>query len=223
MVVVVGGIVVLHSPLLSARVITVTGAHSRTSTGAIVAASGLATHPPLVDVSPSVVAARIVALPFVATATVVRRWPDGVSIAVTQRTAVAVIAGPGTSWSSVDGAGRTLGVESVRPQSLVELTVSTTRGPLVPAPVGRALPSVAGPGLTVCRTLPLAFSAQVLSVDVAPDGTVSLALNSGLTVLLGTAADLPAKYEDVAAIIAQAALTGKHIIDVRVPGSPTVS
>jgi hypothetical protein len=51
---------------------------------------------------------------------------------------------------------------------------------------------------------------------------VSLALGSGLTVLLGTDAALGAKYEDVAAIIAHASLRGMHTIDVTVPQSPTV-
>jgi hypothetical protein len=51
---------------------------------------------------------------------------------------------------------------------------------------------------------------------------VSLALNSGLVVLLGTTSDLTAKYEDVAAIIAHAPLRGAHTIDVTVPQTPTV-
>ena len=57
---------------------------------------------------------------------------------------------------------------------------------------------------------------------MAADGTVDLALNSGLAVLLGTDTDLPAKYEDVAAIIAHASLHGATAIDVTVPASPTV-
>ena len=57
---------------------------------------------------------------------------------------------------------------------------------------------------------------------MAADGTVVLALTSGLVVLLGTVSDLPAKYEDVAAIIANAPLRGAHTIDVTVPQSPTV-
>jgi hypothetical protein len=81
----------------------------------------------------------------------------------------------------------------------------------------------AAPGLAVSRTLPPAFSAQVVSVTVAPDATVSLALGSGLAVLVGTATDLHAKYEDVAAIIAHASLVGKRTIDVTVPQSPAVS
>ena len=78
-------------------------------------------------------------------------------------------------------------------------------------------------GLEVCRTLPLAFSAQVVSVTVAPDRTVDLALNSGLTVVIGTDTDLNVKYQDVASIIAHASLKGVKTIDVTVPGAPTVS
>jgi cell division septal protein FtsQ len=80
----------------------------------------------------------------------------------------------------------------------------------------------ADPGLVVARTLPPAFASQVVSVNVAADGTVSLALNSNLVVLLGTVSDLTAKYEDVAAIIAHANLRGARTIDVTVPQSPTV-
>ena len=57
---------------------------------------------------------------------------------------------------------------------------------------------------------------------MAADGTVSLALNSNLVVLLGTVSDLTAKYEDVASIIAEANLQGARTIDVTVPQSPTV-
>jgi cell division septal protein FtsQ len=74
----------------------------------------------------------------------------------------------------------------------------------------------------VAASLPTAFSAQVTTVTVAPDRTVDLALTSGLTVELGTATDLPVKYEDVAAIIAHASLRGKKVIDVTVPDAPAV-
>ena len=84
--------------------------------------------------------------------------------------------------------------------------------------MGGTLPAAGSFGPAVARTLPPAFSAQVVSVTVAPDGTVDLALNSGITVLLGTDTDLPAKYEDVAAIIAHASLHGAH--DHRRVGAP---
>ena len=182
--------VLLHTPWFSARVVTVTGVHPNTSQAAIVDAAGLQHRPPLISVDPGATAARVEALPFIATAQVHRHWPDGVAIAVTERVPVATMAGPGASWSVLDGYGRTLAVRPTRPAGLPVLAVHTG------APWSRRrrwaepwAPPARTP-LTVCRTLPPAFSAQVISVTGAPDGTVSLALNSGITVLFGTDDDL---------------------------------
>lgn len=221
-VLVVGGWVLLHTGLFSADAIAVTGVHPQTTDAAIVDAAGLGDHPPLVSVDPGAAAGRVESLPFVATARVERHWPDGVTVSVTERVPTATMAGPGTSWSVLDGSGRTLEVVPTRPPGLLELTEDTPTGALVPAPVGGTLRDVDAAGLTVVRTLPKAFSAQVVSVTAAPDGTVGLVLNSGIHVLLGTGTELTAKYEDVAAIIAHASLRGVTTIDVSVPGSPAV-
>ena len=134
------------------------------------------------------------------------------------------MAGPGASWSVLDGYGRTLAVQpgpAPRPGGAGR---ADPGGPALAGAGGRNPAGVEGSfALTVCRTLPPAFSAQVVSVTEAPDGTVSMALNSGITVLLGTDDDLPAKYEDVAAIIAHGSLHGATTIDVTVPQSPTVT
>jgi len=221
-VVVVGGYLLLHTAPFTSKVVVVTGPHPHTSTAAIVAAAGLGRPVPLIGVDTGAAAARVEALPYIATAQVSRRWPDGVRIVVTERVGVAVMAGPATSWSVVDATGRTLEVQPARPPTLVQLVVQTARGALAPAPVGGTLPPAAEPGLAVAASLPTAFSAQVTTVTVAPDRTVDLALTSGLTVELGTATDLPVKYEDVAAIIAHASLRGKKVIDVTVPDAPAV-
>ena len=106
----------------------------------------------------------------------------------------------------------------------MDLAVRDAKGaPVAPARLGAPTDASALPGLQVARTLPAAFSAQVTQVVGNPDGTVDLALNSGLTVLLGRDGNLHAKYEDVAAIIAGAPLHGAKTIDVTVPQSPTVS
>ena len=212
---------VLHTPVFGARVVKVTGAHPNTPLTAIVTAAGLDHHPPLISVDPGPAAARVESLPFIASAQVTRHWPDGVTIHVTERKPVMTMAGPGASWSTLDGKGRTLAITTARPL-LPVLIVHGTTGPVPPAPVGGTVPPAAAPGLAVTRTLPLAFLGQVVSVTVAADGTVSLALSSNLTVLLGTVSNLSAKYEDVAAIIAHAPLRGAHTIDVTVPQSPTV-
>ncbi len=221
--VVIGGWGLLHTGPFDARVVTVTGAHPHTSGAAIVAAAGLGGHPPLVSVDPGTVAARVEALPFIATAQVGRHWPDGLTIAVTERVPSLTMAGPGTSWSILDGSGRTLEVVPSRPVGVMDLVVHGATGVLAPPPVGHTLPAAARPGLAVVRTVPLAFSAQVVSVTASPDGTLALALNSGITVRLGTLTDMVAKYEDVAAVIAHGSLQGATVIDVSVPQSPAVS
>lgn len=216
-------VAVLHTPWMSAQVLTVTGRHPNTPTAAIEAAAGLDGHPPLIDVDPASVAARVERLPYVAGAEVRRQWPDGVEIRVTERVPAMEMAGPGTEWSVLDAHGRTLGIVPNRVPGLVVLIVLGPSGGVSPAPVGQALGRDAAAGLRVCHTLPPAFAAQVVAVTESANATVRLYLNSGLNVLLGTTVDLTAKYEDVAAIIAHASLTGAKTIDVTVPQSPTVA
>jgi cell division protein FtsQ len=222
-VVAVAGLAVLHTPWFSARGVTVRGLHPHTSSAAILGAAGLGGHPPLVSVDPGATAARVEALPFVASAAIERQWPDHVVITVRERVPVVQMAGPGSQWSVLDRDGRTLAAGAARTPGVAVLIVHAPWGPVPPAVVGGSLPSVAESGLVVARTLPPAFVAQVVSLTVAPDGTVSLALGSGITVWLGTPTELGAKYEDVAAIIAHASLRGATAIDVTVPASPTVT
>jgi cell division protein FtsQ len=216
-------LLVLHTPWYSARVVVITGEHPHTPDAAILAASGLDGHPPLVTIDGPAVAARIERLPWVASATVHLHWPDAVTVSVTERVPVGVVNDHVTSWAVVDGGGRTLSVGPDRPAGLVVLIDHDGAAYVDPGPVGSALPPSAAPLLAVARTLPPAFVGQVVSATLDPDGTVHLALTTGLTVLLGTDADLGAKYEDVAAIIAHADLHGAKVIDVTVPESPTVS
>ncbi len=216
-------VALLHTPWFSAQAVSVSGAHRHTSTAAIVDAAGLDGHPPLISVDPGATAARVERLPFIASAQVHRHWPDGVTVSVTERVPKAVMAATGSSWAVLDGYGRTLVVDPGRPPGFIVLTVETPDGPARPGKVGTTLPGADSFALTVCRTLPPAFSAQVVSVTEAANATVSLGLNSGITVLLGTDSDMAAKYEDVAAVIAHASLRGQRIIDVTVPQSPTVS
>ncbi|MGD0391054.1 MAG: FtsQ-type POTRA domain-containing protein [Acidimicrobiales bacterium] len=223
LVLVTGAVGLLHTPLFGARVVSVSGIHPHTTDAAIVAAAGLDHQPPLISVDPGAVAERVESLPFIATAQVHRHWPDGVTISVTERVPKVVMAGPGASWSVLDAHGRTLEVLAAQPPGLVVLAAATTTGAAHPAKVGGTLGPAGSFGLIVCRTLPLAFSAQVVSVTEAANATVSLGLNSGITVLLGTDTDMEAKYEDVAAVIAHGSLHGATTIDVTVPQSPTVT
>lgn len=220
----VGGWFALHSRLFSARAVTVQGAVHE-SKAEVIGAARLRNDPPLMDIDPGRIAARVERLPWVATAQVSRGWPDGVLIRVIERKPVAVIGYavrglPGRGWTSrwaeVDRTGRVLADLRSPPSGLPGLSVRVVPG----APGSRVRRSLL-PGLTVAATLPDAFRQQVTGIGVTR-GQVSLTMTTPITVRLGSAAHLEAKYEDVAAMLARASLAAGDVIDVSVPDSPVV-
>lgn len=226
----IGAWVLLHSKVLAARVVRVEGS-VHTPAAEIVAVAGLAHDPPMIDVDPGAAAARLERLPWVATATVARHWPDGVVVTVVERRPVAVVATspaggtPGTApaggtapWALVDRTGRVLADVATPPAGLVHLVAPGT-----PGTPGTTLGASAAPGLRVAATLPPAFAAQVTTVQVGKGGVVALALTSPVTVDLGITSQLHQKYEDTAAVLAGAPLVSGDVIDVSVPDSPVVS
>ena len=108
-----------HSRLLSANALTVYGA-THTGDAAVLAAAGLTTHPPMIDVNIASAARRIEALPWIARAQVERNWPDGVVVTVSERTVVAVVA-DGTGWAELDATGRVLSTVASPPATLPHL------------------------------------------------------------------------------------------------------
>lgn len=210
----VGAAVALHSPLLSARHIVVKGAvHTSPAEIETAAVTG---HPPLLDISVSAVATRVEALPWVDRAYVTRDWPDTLTIRVTERTPVAVVAEAGR-WALVDGSGRVLATEPSAPPGLVELT-----SPAVAGGPGATLDDSASPGLEVAASLPPVLSARVRAVTVDQRGSVTLELGAGVTAVLGPATDLSAKFESLASVLAGAPPSGPSVIDVTVPEEPEV-
>ena len=77
---VVLGVVLLHTPLFGAKVVTVTGSHPNTTEAAILQAAGLVHHPPLISVDPAAAAARVEPCPSSPRPRSARHWPDGVTI-----------------------------------------------------------------------------------------------------------------------------------------------
>jgi cell division septal protein FtsQ len=213
----VGGWFVLHTPLFSARSVTVTGNVHETA-AQVVAEAGLASHPPLLDVNAGAAAARIEQLPWVHTATVRVSWPDGVHIAVTEEVARFTASTAGGAWESLSADGRVLGESATRPPGVLLLSV-----PQPPGGPGTELSTKDAPGLRVASSLPASFAGQVTTVTVEPAGWVQLALTTPIVVDIGTAVDLTAKYEDVSSILAGATLHNGDVIDVSVPDAPTVT
>ncbi len=213
----VGAWFLIHSPLFSARSVTVTGNVHETA-AQVEAQAGLAGHPPLLDVKAGAAASAIEQLPWVRSATVHVSWPDGVHIEVTEETPRLVVSEPGGRWESLSTDGRVLSVSAARPPGLILLTV-----PQAPGAPGSVVPARDEPGLRVASSLPASFVAQVTVVTVEPAGWVQLAMTTPIVVDIGSAAELTAKYEDVSSILAGATLHNGDVIDVSVPDAPTVS
>jgi cell division protein FtsQ len=214
---IVCGWFLLHSPLFSARSISVTGNVHETASQVLVQA-GLASHPPLLDVNAGAAAARIERMPWVQSASVHVSWPDGVNIAVTEETPRMAAGEPGGRWAILNAVGRVLGVSTARPPGLLLLSV-----PVAPGAPGTNLAARDEAGLRVAETLPPSFAAQVTGVTVEPQGWVQLAMTTPVVVDIGTTSQLSAKYEDVSSILAGAALHDGDVIDVSVPDAPTVT
>jgi cell division protein FtsQ len=207
----------LHSSLFSAKAVTVVGA-SHETVAQVEAAAGLTHHPALLTVRPSAAERGIERLPWVASASVSVHWPDGVRISVTERAPKVVMAAAGGQWAEVSADGRVLAQTTARPAGLIELAA-----PKAPATPGSTLPAADQAGLVVAATLPASFRAQVTEVTIEPAGWVQLAMTTPILVNIGDSTQLPAKYEDVTAILAGAPLHNGDVIDVSVPKAPTVT
>jgi hypothetical protein len=210
----------LHSSLFSASAVTVVGAAHET-TAQIEAAAGLSHHPALLDVNTAAAVRGIESLPWVRTASVSVHWPDGVRVVVTEHVPTLVMPLSGGRWAELVASGRVLAVVATRPPGLMELT-----GPRPPGKPGGTLGASDRIGLEVAATLPPSFRAQVTAVNVEPGASgawVQLSMTTPILVNIGNASQLTAKYEDVTTMLANVALHNGDIIDVSVPGAPTVT
>lgn len=196
--------------------LTVKGA-SHTSPADVIAASGIHLGEQLTDLDTGAAAAKVRALPWIATAAVHRSWGGSVTIDVTERTPVATITAADGSHLLVDVEGRVLGPDTPAQLGLVPLTG------VAPAAVGATLGPEAHGALVVVGLLTPGVRSRVASVAVAPDGTLSLALNPQGTALLGPATDLPTKVDELRTSLAQISQTDLVTMDLTIPGQVYVS
>ena len=158
-------------------------------------------------------------LPWVRAASVSVHWPDGVRVAVTERVPKLVMAATGGQWAEVSAEGRILADVTARPPGLLD----ADRAPNRPGRPGARSGRPTRLGLQVAAALPVSFKAQVTSVNVESGGWVQLTMTTPILVNIGDSSQLPAKYEDVTALLAGATLHDGDIIDVSVPKAPTVT
>ena len=210
------GHALLYGSWLRVDSVEVLGAHHE-SAAAVVSASGLNAHPPMISVSGAEVSSRLKELPWVAGVTVIKRWPHTIELRVAEAVPVAVAFNATGAVRYVDQHGRDLG-PAPRHADLPTLSMVT--------PSARPWP-FSGPGragawvASQLRRQP--FESQVSRILVTQAGTVRLQLTSPLTFLLGRPTDLPAKFTAIASVIGGATLRPGDVVDVTVPRALAVS
>lgn len=214
-----GTLALLHSPWMAVRHLQVSGSQ-HTPVSEVRAVARLNASTALVDVNSVAVEAHLEALPWVKTALVSRHWPDTVRIAIVERVPAALAAGGGAhqgQWALVDDSGRVL---AYAPSPLAGLP--QLESPAAVGAPGTALGPSARAGLAVIGALPGQLPTPVRAVTVAANGWVSLQLAGGTEVALGPPQMLEAKLSALRSVLVEAPPPGPELIDVTVPGEPTV-
>jgi cell division protein FtsQ len=199
------------SPLLAVRTVQVDGVRTL-SAAEVRDAARLTVGTPLLRVDVVAAAARVRALPQVASAQVARGWPDRVVVTVAERVPVAV----------VDQAGR----RTLADASGVLFDTVTGDPPAGVVPLAVAHPGPSDPatraGLAAIVALPPAVRAGVRQVSAESGEDVVLHLADGTTVLWGDGGQAAAKASALAALLGQmhtGALKGAGTVDVSAPGA----
>jgi len=213
----VTGLVLVHTSLFAARSIEISGALHEPR-AEVLRVTGLASHPPLIDVNGAAAASSLERLPWVLSAHVSRSWPSGVAVRIVERRPVAYIPVSGRRNAVVDSTGRVLEDVAVPSPGLVALAGV---GP-VPAPGGDLRPRDAAL-LGLARALPGSIAARVASIDASATDGVVVRLVHGPLVVLGSTAEIRQKIVSLATVLARVSLAGIVTIDLRVPASPVLT
>lgn len=233
-IVVVIGIGVLLSPLLSVRSIVVVGAAGGDERG-VVAASGVQLGTPLVRVVPAQVERRIEALSWVRSASVRRDWPRTIEVRVVLRSLLAAVPlGSSGSFAVVDRDGWVLRTVTSRaavgdiPLLPADAVIANT-GPDGSAAIdhGRVqLRPSARPLLAVLQSLDPAVRRRVESI--AADGPTFVVTIDGfeggarLEARLGTPTDLAFKAAALRSLLDREELRSGGSVDLSVADAPVV-
>ena len=182
----------LGSKFLVVRSITVTGAPD-IPRGQVIAAAGVRAGTPLIRISTGTVTRRVERLTLVESARVTRSWPNAMTIAIVERTAVLKVR-DGDGWDLVDRFGVVLHQVQRRPHGLPRLRTSTAPDLL------RGNPAVFA-AATVERELPAQLAAKVRSIAAPTADTVTLYLRHGRTVVWGDTSQTAVKARELAILM----------------------
>lgn len=204
-----------HTPLFDVDRIEVHDPGGQVTPSSIRWASGVQPGDALLTMDEHGAERAIEALPWVAEADVRREWPNTVRISVTERTPAAVLfSGPGLPRAAVDAEGRVLQIGDPLPPGLVTITG-------MPAAMreGQPLPAVGRDALQ----LALAASVQVPGAVRSVSPGLEAELAAGGVARFGSLDQLDEKLQSLATVLARVDMTCADVLDVKVPGTATVS
>lgn len=205
----------LWTPLLDVDEVRVSGA-ARTAEAAVLEQARIATGDRLVAVDLRGAGERVASLPWVREVHLARRVSGEVTLEITERTAVAVVA-TGSQRLLVDGEGRVLGPLAAAPD-VGPLVVLEGVGD-VPAP-GGFLGSEAADLLALADRVAVAAPGALTAARLE-DLTGTLA--QGGEVRFGDARQLDAKLRSLRTVLDQVDLACLALLDLRLPGSPVLT
>jgi cell division protein FtsQ len=200
-------IVLLWTPVVGVRSVSVTGTH-RVGAGAVRRAANVQRGHHMLTLPVEKIASRVSALPAVASAHVSRRWPSSVRIHVTERTPIAWRA-ESDGAHLFDRSGADFAVVPEPPHGLPRLAV-----PAKPANAARA-----GAALHALDALPARLSKRVAAVTAESPVDVRFTLEKGKKIVWGAAQDAPHKAAVLRVLMSRPGTT----YDVAAPDLPTVS
>ena len=197
----------LGSRLFAVRSVVITGTHLVTKAEVLQVAS-VRLGTPLIRVSTSQIAARVVTIRQVQSVQVTTSWPDRVVIAVRERKPALAVAAPGGGFDLVDPDGVIVLWAAHRPSRL-PLYI----GAAAAASLG-GNPDVAA-AAAVMRELPAQLRRSIASITAPTPDQVTLQLSNGVTILWGSADDGSAKAEELSLLMR----THARYYDVSAPGT----
>jgi cell division protein FtsQ len=224
---VAAGIGATMSPLLDIDRITVVG-EQRLSADELIEASGLQRGERLVDVDVNAARRSLMALPLVASARVVRDWPDAVRITLTEeQPSLTVQAADRTVL--VSRTGRVLETLSEpapgHPVLVLDvpLDLTGTRSATGDGVVGAVISEPLRHATAVFERISDDLRGELALARLSDAGTLSFELSDGAVVEFGPPEDVAAKLLAVQAVLSQVQRTCMATLDVREPSRPAVS
>lgn len=197
-----------RSPFLSIHEISIVGADV-VDVGGLLAEAGITQGLPLVEVDTEHVEAHLLSNPWVAQAAVVRDWPEGLIVRITERVAVGWVETT-SGWARVASDGVIL-AQGTPPEDAARI---------VGSPPGEA---AANTRVAAAASF-LATLSPALTIGAVVDigGEQIVATVSGYPVRLGLPGDMVEKAVALAAVLETAPVPGSQIVLVA-PSRPAVS